>query len=119
MTGGAMAPSGPPGHGAPGNGTTRSEFARSNLGNQGRENITACGMQNYFPGTMHLAIRSVETISIQIGMRAIGKLKISHGATEPIISQVYITGIKSVPPRDYVDTMGLRGNLISFDRQFS
>ena len=102
-----------------GNGTTRSEFARSNLGNQGRENITACDMQNYFPGTMHLAIRSVETISIQIGMCAIGKLKISHGATEPIISRVYITGIKSVPPRDYDDTMGLCRNLISFDRQFS
>jgi hypothetical protein len=61
-----------------GNGITRSEFARSNLGNQGRVNITACDMQNYFPGTMHLAIRSVETLSIQIGMCAIGKLEISN-----------------------------------------
>ncbi len=42
------------------NGITRSEFARSNLSNQGQVNITACDMQNYFPGTMHLAIRSYQ-----------------------------------------------------------
>ena len=54
--------------------TTRSEFARKNLGNQGRANLTCCDMQNYFPGAMHLAIRSVETLSVQIGMCAVGKL---------------------------------------------
>ena len=31
-------------------------------------------MQNYFPGAMHLAIQSVETLSVQIGMCAVGKL---------------------------------------------
>ena len=49
----------------------RSEFAKNNLGNQG---ISAtCDLQNYFPGTMHLAIRSVESSSIQIGMCLIGE----------------------------------------------
>lgn len=52
---------------------TRSEFARNNLGNQGRENLTYCDMENYYPGTMHLAIRSLETLSVQIGMCASGK----------------------------------------------
>lgn len=52
----------------------RSDFARDNLGNQGRANLTNSDMQNYFPGAMHLAIRSVETLSVQIGMCAIGKL---------------------------------------------
>ena len=51
----------------------RSEFAKMNLGNQGRENLTICNLQNYYPGTMHLAIRSVESLSIQIGMCAIGE----------------------------------------------
>ena len=51
----------------------RSEFAKKNLGSQGRENVTACDLNNYFPGTMHLAIRSVESLSIQIGMCAIGE----------------------------------------------
>ena len=54
----------------------RSEFAKNNLGNQGRENLTACDLNNYFPGTMHLAIRSVESLSIQIGMCAIGEFYI-------------------------------------------
>ena len=31
-------------------------------------------MQNYFPGAMHLAIQSVETLPVQIGMCAVGKL---------------------------------------------
>lgn len=53
---------------------SRSDFAKNNLGNQGRVNLTTCDMQNYFPGTMHLAIRSAETLSIQIGMCAIGEL---------------------------------------------
>jgi hypothetical protein len=51
----------------------RSEFAKNNLGNQGRENLTTCDLRNYFPGTMHLAIRSLESLSIQIGMCAIGE----------------------------------------------
>ena len=50
----------------------RSEFAKSNLGKQGCENLTTCDLENYFPGTMHLSIRSVESLSIQIGMCAIG-----------------------------------------------
>ena len=50
----------------------RSEFAKDNLGNQGQENLTICDLQNYFPGIMHLAIRSAETLSIQIGMCATG-----------------------------------------------
>ena len=54
--------------------TTRSDFARNNLGNQGRVNLTCCDMQNYYPGVMHLAIRSVETLSVQICMCAVGKL---------------------------------------------
>ena len=29
---------------------TRSEFARNHLGNQGRENLTICDMENYYPG---------------------------------------------------------------------
>ena len=41
---------------------------KPNLGNQGQINITV---------KMHLVIRPVETISIQIGMHAIGKLRIS------------------------------------------
>ena len=51
----------------------RSEFAKNNLGNQGRENLTTCDLRNYFPSTMHLAIRSLESLSIQIGMCAIGE----------------------------------------------
>ena len=51
----------------------RSEFAKMNLGNQGRENLATCDLQNYFPGTMHLAIRSVESLSIQIGTCAVGE----------------------------------------------
>ena len=56
--------------------TTRSDFARKNLENQGGGggNLTCCDIQNYFPGAMHLAIRSVETLSVQIGMCAVGKL---------------------------------------------
>ena len=54
--------------------TTRSDFARNNLGNQGRVNLACCDMQNYYAGVMHLAIRSVETLSGQIGMCAVGKL---------------------------------------------
>ena len=50
-----------------GNGVTRSSFEKPNPGNQGQINITV---------KMHLVIRPVETISIQIGMRAIGKLRI-------------------------------------------
>ena len=42
----------------------RSEFAENHLGNQGRENLTTCDFNNYLPGTMHLAIRSVEYLSI-------------------------------------------------------
>lgn len=53
---------------------TRSEFAKNNLGNQGRLNTTTFDLKNYFPGSMHLAIRSAETLSIQIGMCAVGKL---------------------------------------------
>lgn len=52
----------------------RSELARNNFGNEGRVNLTNCDMQDYFPGAMHLAIRSAETLSVQIGMCAIGKL---------------------------------------------
>ena len=59
--------------------TTRSDFARNNLGNQGRVNLTCCDMQNYFPGAMHLAIRSAETLSVQIGMCAVGKLGYKTG----------------------------------------
>ncbi len=59
--------------------TTRSDFARNNLGNQGRVNLTCCNMQNYFPGAMHLAIRSAETLSVQIGMCAVGKLGYKTG----------------------------------------
>ena len=55
----------------------RSEFEKNNLGNQGRVNLTNCDMQDYFPGAMHLAIRSVETLSVQIGMCAIGKLALT------------------------------------------
>ena len=55
-----------------GNGITRSSFEKPNLGNQGQINITA---------KMHLVIRPVETISIQIGMHAIGKLRISMCCT--------------------------------------
>ena len=51
----------------------RSEFAKNHLGNQGQENLTTCDLNIYFPGTMHLAIRSVESLSIQIGMCAIGE----------------------------------------------
>ena len=43
------------------------------MGNQGRVNLT-CDKQNYYPGVMHLAVRSVETLSVQIGMCAVGKL---------------------------------------------
>ena len=66
-----------------GNGITRSSFE-----NQEQINITV---------KMHLVIRPVETISIQIGMHAIGKLRISmcctlmcscHGALKPITSWV-------------------------------
>ena len=89
-----------------GNCIKRPELARSNLGNQGRENITACDMQNYFPGTMHLALRSAETLSIQIGMCAIGKLKTSHGA----IGMVHYKhgALVRVKP----NTLGPCGNLI-------
>ena len=45
---------------------------KPNLGNQGQIDITV---------KMHLVIRPVETISIQIGMRAIGKLRISMCCT--------------------------------------
>ena len=38
-------------------------------------------MQKYFPGKMRLVIRPVETLSIQIGMSAIGKLRISMCCT--------------------------------------
>ena len=56
-----------------GNGITRSSFEKkTNLGNQGQINITV---------KMHLVIRPVETISIQIGMLAIGKLRISMCCT--------------------------------------
>ena len=34
---------------------------------------TSWDMQNYFPGGMHLAIRSAETLSVQISMCAVGK----------------------------------------------
>ena len=52
-----------------GNGITRLSFEKkTNLVNQGQINITV---------TMHLVIRPAETISIHIGMRAIGKLRIS------------------------------------------
>ena len=57
---------------------TRSEFAKSNLGNLGRLNVTMFDLQNYYPGTMHLAIRSAETVSIQIGMWAVGKFQSFH-----------------------------------------
>ena len=45
---------------------------KTNLGNQGQINITV---------KMHLVIRPVETILIQIGMHAIGKLRISMCCT--------------------------------------
>ena len=45
----------------------------NNLGNQGRENLTTCDLRKCFPGTMHLAIRSLESLSTQIGMCAIGE----------------------------------------------
>ena len=55
-----------------GNGITRSSFEKPNLGNQRQINITV---------KMHLVIRPVETISILIGMHAIGKLRISMCCT--------------------------------------
>ena len=55
-----------------GNGIPRSSFEKPNLGNQGQINITV---------KMHVVIRPVETISIQIGMHAIGKLRISMCCT--------------------------------------
>ena len=55
-----------------GNGITRSSFEKPNLGNQGQINITV---------KVHPVIRPVETISIQIGMHAIGKLRISMSCT--------------------------------------
>ena len=55
-----------------GNGITRSSFEKPNLGNQRQINITV---------KMHPVIRPVETISIQIGMHAIGKLRISMCCT--------------------------------------
>ena len=38
-------------------------------------------MQKYFPGKMHLVIRPVETLPIQISMSAVGKLRISMCCT--------------------------------------
>ena len=55
-----------------GNGITRSSFEKPNLGSQRQINITV---------KMHPVIRPVETISIQIGMHAIGKLRISMCCT--------------------------------------
>ena len=56
-----------------GNGITRSSFEKPNqLGNKGQINITV---------KMHLVIRPVETISIQIDMHAIGKLRINMCCT--------------------------------------
>lgn len=50
-------------------------ICKKQLGQSRARNITACDMQNFFARTMHLAIRSVETLSIQLGMCAIVKLK--------------------------------------------
>ena len=56
-------------------------FERTNLENQGQINVTACDMQNYFSCKMHFVIKPVETLSIQIGMYAISKLRISMCCT--------------------------------------
>ena len=83
------------------NGITRSSFQRPNLGNQGQINFTACEMQKYFPGKMHLVIRPVETLPIQISMSAVGKLRISMCCTLmcflPCCSEAYnILGIVGI-----------------------
>lgn len=54
------------------NAQNRREFAKLNLGNMGRENLTGVDMKDYFIGGVHLAFRSAETISGRIGQCATG-----------------------------------------------
>ena len=41
----------------------RRKFASENLGNTGRSCAIKIDMENFYPGTMHCAIRSSETIA--------------------------------------------------------
>lgn len=50
----------------------RREFAKSNLGNTGRRNISGTPLSEYFPGTSHLGFRSAETICLRIAKIASG-----------------------------------------------
>lgn len=50
----------------------RREFAKKNLGNVGRRNLTGTPLMNYYPGTAHLGFRSAETVCLRIAKVAIG-----------------------------------------------
>lgn len=54
------------------NDQNRRDFAKLNLGNMGRQNLTGVDMKDYYIGGFHLAIRAAETISDRIGQCATG-----------------------------------------------
>lgn len=55
------------------NNNNKNTFAASHLGCQGRINLSCCDMENYYPGTLHLAMRSAETLCKKITDCAAGK----------------------------------------------
>ncbi|KXJ19884.1 hypothetical protein AC249_AIPGENE25278 [Exaiptasia diaphana] len=59
------------------NNQNRREFAKQNLGNSGKINITGTNMENYYVGGVHLAMRSAESIATRIGQCAEGILESS------------------------------------------
>lgn len=50
----------------------RREFAKTHLGNVGRQNLVGCDLADYYIGGLHLAMRSVESICNRIGQCATG-----------------------------------------------
>ena len=48
------------------------EFAKQNLGNTGRSNISGTPLSEYYPGTSHLGFRPAETLCLQIAKIASG-----------------------------------------------
>lgn len=53
----------------------RREFAKRNLGNMGRRNLTGSPLSSYYPGTAHLGFRSAETVCLRIAKVATGLYK--------------------------------------------
>lgn len=66
----------------------RRDYAKCHLGNMGRENITKVNLEDYYVGTLHLALRSAESIATRIGQCAAGN--------EPLNTFIVLTGFSDI-----------------------